>query len=77
MSVSKGHSTREAGLTFASLLLIVAMISLLATAAIPPIVAFFHPSPDIGTQHERTTTGEVPVTRDMILVPVACEPILK
>ena len=63
MSVSSGYSAGEVGLTFAGLLLIVAMISLLVTLAIPPLVTFLSPSLDIGTQHgsddNRGSTGDV------------------
>jgi Tfp pilus assembly protein PilE len=51
MSVSRGHSMGEVGLTFVSLLLIVAIVNLLATVAIPPLVTFLSPSPDSDALH--------------------------
>jgi hypothetical protein len=51
MSISRGHSMGEAGLTFASLLLIVAMISLLAMVAIPPMVTYLSPRLDTDKLH--------------------------
>lgn len=56
--MSGGHSMGEAGLTFVSLLLIVAIVSLLATVAIPVIVTFLSPGLDTDTLHGGTVTGK-------------------